>query len=109
MWRRGVYRLRIDALDPAGTVTGRVETPFARTAPAVAAAAREAGITAITVQPGYTLWAISEGWFGDGLRYVQIFEANRAAIRNPDLIYPGQVFDLPDAGRAAAIARASGQ
>jgi nucleoid-associated protein YgaU len=28
--------------------------------------------------------------------YVEVFDANRDRIRNPDLIYPGQVFELPD-------------
>jgi nucleoid-associated protein YgaU len=28
--------------------------------------------------------------------YVRVFEANKDLIRNPDLIYPGQVFHLPD-------------
>jgi len=92
----GTYTLRIDSLAADGTVTGRVETPFQRTAPAVAAASRRDGVTAITVQPGYTLWAISEGYFGEGIRYVQIFEENQDFIRDPDLIYPGQVFKLPD-------------
>ena len=91
----GVYTLRIDAVAPDGTVTERVETPFQRTAPEIAAAARRAGATAITVQPGFTLWAISVGYFGTGMRYVQLFEANRGLIRDPDLIYPGQVFALP--------------
>ena len=97
--KTGVYTLRVDALAEDGTVTSRIETPFERTAPAIAAAARRDGATAITVQPGFTLWAISEGYFGDGIRYVQIFEANRSQIRNPDLIFPGQVFSLPDAER----------
>ncbi|UWQ20508.1 LysM peptidoglycan-binding domain-containing protein [Jannaschia sp. W003] len=91
----GVYTLRIDALGADGTVVGRLETPFERTAPAVAAAARREGRRAITVQPGYTLWALSEGYFGEGTQYVQIYEANRGLIRDPDLIYPGQVFALP--------------
>ncbi|WP_308915104.1 LysM peptidoglycan-binding domain-containing protein [Jannaschia sp. LMIT008] len=91
----GVYTLRIDAVDASGGVASRLETPFQRSAPDLARAARAAGISAITVQPGFTLWAISEGWFGDGLQYVQIFEANRDLIRDPDLIYPGQVFALP--------------
>ncbi|SFI30718.1 Nucleoid-associated protein YgaU, contains BON and LysM domains [Jannaschia pohangensis] len=93
----GVYTLRIDALGEDGSVTTRIETPFQRTAPEIAAAARAEGVTALTVQPGWTLWAISEGYFGDGVRYVQIFEANRDAIRDPNLIFPGQVFNLPDA------------
>ena len=28
--------------------------------------------------------------------YVQVFDANKDKIRDPDLIYPGQIFDLPD-------------
>ena len=96
----GVYTLRIDAIDRSGAVVGRIETPFERTAPELAAAARESGVAAITVQPGFTLWAISEGYFGDGVQYVQIFEANRGLIRNPDLIYPGQVITLPEEAAA---------
>ncbi|MFO6463343.1 LysM peptidoglycan-binding domain-containing protein [Jannaschia sp. KMU-145] len=94
----GIYTLRIDALDAAGAVASRIETPFERIAPDIAAAAanRGEGTTAVTVQPGFTLWAISEGYFGDGIQYVQIFEANRDLIRDPDLIYPGQIFTLPD-------------
>ena len=49
----------------------------------------------ITVQPGYTLWGIAQQNFGDGVLYVQVFEANRDKIRDPDLIYPGQVFTIP--------------
>ena len=33
--------------------------------------------------------------FGEGVLYVQLFEANRDRIRDPDLIYPGQVFTVP--------------
>ena len=94
--RTGVYTLRVDEVAPDGSVTARVETPFQRTAPEIAAAARRDGLSAITVQPGFTLWALSVGWFGEGVRYVQIFEANRDQIRDPDLIYPGQVFAMPD-------------
>ncbi|WP_371153907.1 LysM peptidoglycan-binding domain-containing protein [Jannaschia sp. 2305UL9-9] len=91
----GVYTLRIDEVSLDGTVQSRIETPFQRTAPEIAAQLRRDGATAITVQPGYTLWAISEGYFGNGVQYVQLFEANRDQIRDPDLIYPGQVFALP--------------
>ncbi len=94
----GVYRLRVDALGQDGAVTSRLETPFKREAPAVLAAATQAAtgsIQAITVQAGDTLWAIARDRYGEGLLYVQVFEANRGEIRDPDLIYPGQVFDLP--------------
>jgi nucleoid-associated protein YgaU len=49
----------------------------------------------ITVQPGYTLWGIAQKNFGDGVMYVQVFAANKDKIKNPDLIYPGQVFTIP--------------
>ena len=52
--------------------------------------------TAITVQSGATLWAIARDRYGEGLLYVRVFEANRDTIRDPDLIYPGQVFALPE-------------
>lgn len=49
----------------------------------------------ITVQPGFTLWGIASQQFGEGVMYVQVFEANKDRIRDPDLIYPGQVFVIP--------------
>ena len=63
---------------------------------AAAAEGQEGPIKAITVQRGATLWAIARERYGDGQLYVRVFEANRSAIRDPDLIYPGQIFDLPD-------------
>lgn len=91
---RGVYRLRVDELDEAAQVTSRAEIPFERVTPEIA---REAGgPQALIVQPGNTLWAMSRERFGDGTRYMRIFDANRDQIRNPDLIYPGQVFILPE-------------
>lgn len=74
--------------------------PAART-PALAEPVGEASAPAalpsvsITVQPGYTLWGIARQQLGEGVLYVQVFEANKDRIRNPDLIYPGQVFVLP--------------
>ena len=53
------------------------------------------GAVTATVVPGSTLWAIASETYGDGVLYVRVFEANRDKIRNPDLIYPGQIFDLP--------------
>jgi nucleoid-associated protein YgaU len=50
----------------------------------------------ITVQPGFTLWGIAQERLGDGVLYIQVFEANRSTIKDPDLIYPGQVFTIPD-------------
>jgi nucleoid-associated protein YgaU len=49
----------------------------------------------ITVQPGFTLWGIAQERMGDGMLFVQVFDANRDRIKDPDLIYPGQVFSIP--------------
>lgn len=99
----GVRTLRVDQLDAAGEVVSRIETPFLREDRTAIAAAMEAQtsqtgfqVAMKTVQPGATLWAIARERYGDGVLYVQVFEANRDRIRNPDLIYPGQVFQLPE-------------
>ncbi|MEO0667108.1 MAG: Ig-like domain-containing protein [Pseudomonadota bacterium] len=93
----GVYTLRVDQLDAGGDVTSRVETPFQREDPVALAQADDVTAPAkrITVQTGNTLWGISRERYGDGRLYVQVFDANRDSIRDPDLIFPGQVFDLP--------------
>ena len=95
----GIYTLRIDALDADGVVVSRLETPFERAPAVVAASVARASDVFVTVQPGFTLWGIAKSQYGDGLRYVQVFEANRALIRDPDLIYPGQVFEVPHNAR----------
>jgi len=87
----GVYNLRIDQLGPAGVVTARVEVPFERAAPETTRLA--AG--QVIVQPGNSLWRISRRLYGRGILYTVIYEANQDQIRDPDLIYPGQVFDTP--------------
>ncbi|WP_333714915.1 LysM peptidoglycan-binding domain-containing protein [Yoonia sp.] len=98
----GVYTLRVDEVDTVGTVVSRIETPFKREEPAEVAAvlaeetAQEGFEVAVrTVQPGSTLWAIAEATLGSGILYVEVFEANRDLIRDPDLIYPGQIFRIP--------------
>jgi len=96
----GVYVLRVDQVDASGAVTSRTQTPFKRETAEVLANAQAADpaqqITAVTVQPGSTLWAIARDRYGDGMLYVRVFEANSDSIRNPDLIYPGQVFQVPE-------------
>ncbi|MEP6020581.1 MAG: LysM peptidoglycan-binding domain-containing protein [Paracoccaceae bacterium] len=94
----GVYTLRVDAVSADGAVTSRIQTPFQREDPAVLAAARnlDGSSKRVTVQAGDTLWAISRERYGEGLLFVQVFEANRDSIRDANLIFPGQVFDLPD-------------
>ncbi|WP_225716469.1 Ig-like domain-containing protein [Bradyrhizobium semiaridum] len=52
-------------------------------------------ITTTTVARGDSLWRISQRAFGAGQRYAVIYRANMQQIRNPNLIYPGQVFVVP--------------
>ncbi|MEM7442682.1 MAG: LysM peptidoglycan-binding domain-containing protein [Pseudomonadota bacterium] len=87
----GLYTLRADQVDDAGAVVARAETPFQRTAPL-------AGLPdnrRIVVQPGNNLWRLARSIYGQGVQYTVIYQANRTQIRDPDLIYPGQVFVLP--------------
>ena len=51
-------------------------------------------ITTATVSRGDSLWRISQRALGGGSRYSNIYRANKDQIRNPNLIYPGQIFVL---------------
>ncbi len=53
-----------------------------------------------TVVKGDTLWAIAKKTLGDGNRYMEIFEANKPMLSDPDRIYPGQVLRIPHDGTA---------
>ena len=99
----GLYTLRVDQLGADGRVATRFETPFQRAEPdqlrrPPARPDRDSSgaVQLITVQPGNSLWRISREHYGAGVRYVQIYRANEDQIRDPDWIYPGQVFVLPD-------------
>lgn len=77
--------------EPATTTTtsGTAEQPAA-SAPAKPKEGR------IVIQPGNNLWRISRVLYGDGSKFTTLYEANKDQIRNPDRIYPGQVFKTPD-------------
>jgi nucleoid-associated protein YgaU len=94
--------------------TARAELPFVRyadglvlePAAAVTAGGGVANVSASVPQPtfviirrGDNLWRISKRQYGRGIRYESIFAANRELIRNPDRIYPGQAFVLPQRDR----------
>ncbi|MGI9462352.1 MAG: LysM peptidoglycan-binding domain-containing protein, partial [Aestuariivirgaceae bacterium] len=51
----------------------------------------------VVIQPGNNLWNISRVIYGSGVEYSVIYEANKEQIRNPNLIYPGQIFSTPGA------------
>ena len=98
----GTYTLRVDELNEEGRVVSRAETPFKRESVGAIqaldtdATTTVAPVSLITVQPGNTLWGIAREKYGEGTLYVRVFEANTDRIRDPDLIYPGQIFSVPD-------------
>jgi hypothetical protein len=115
----GNHSLRADEITRDGSVGSRVELPFLREEPAkvaeavaptptptstaaVAVAVVPAVVvpkptepTRIVVQPGNNLWRLSRQIYGAGSRYTVIYEANKSQIRNPRLIYPGQIITAP--------------
>jgi hypothetical protein len=85
--------LRFDEVDADGKVLSRLETPFEYSPQAVT---HELRARKIVVQKGDYLWKFAEQYYGKGWRYSIIFSANSALIRDPDLIYPGQIFTVPE-------------
>ncbi|MEM1129894.1 MAG: hypothetical protein AAGH83_05155, partial [Pseudomonadota bacterium] len=93
----GDYALRAERLDDLGQVAASVGVPFRRAGPdEVAALQSGPEARLVTVQPGATLWAIARDRYGDPLHYVHVYDANDHLIEDPDLIFPGQVFELPN-------------
>jgi hypothetical protein len=88
----GTHTVRVDKVNSEGVVLARIETPLARVKPEELLI----GEAKIVVQPGNSLWRIARRAYGGGIYFSVIYDANRANIRNPDLIYPGQVFSIPD-------------
>ena len=116
----GQYAVRADQVErPSGSVVARAEVLFERQAEeevfipvrlqaeGAVASAEGAEITGNIRQPqsliirkGDNLWQISRRLYGLGIRYSSIYLANKDQIRDPDLIYPGQVFVIPKSDTA---------
>ncbi|MBB5516496.1 nucleoid-associated protein YgaU [Rubricella aquisinus] len=80
---------------PAAPDSNTAPAPTPAVAAAVVADVPATRPTQIVVQPGNNLWTIARVEYGEGIRYTQIFEANSDQIRDPDLIFPGQIFAIP--------------
>lgn len=100
----GTHRLRLDQLGSGGQVLSRLEYPFVRED----LTGRELRAGSVVVQPGESLWRIARSSYGVGTRFTVIFEANRGTIRNPNLIYPGQMFNVPGGDNVAAPLETAG-
>lgn len=94
---------RPEPVDPRMAATAPAEPGIARPVPATSPEAGPARAGAVFVPEintarisrGDNLWRISQRTYGRGERYTVIFDANQEQIRDPDLIYPGQIFVLP--------------
>jgi nucleoid-associated protein YgaU len=85
----GAPKPRVMARAPAATTVAS-----ASPADAISGAPAEAGGNRV-ISRGDSLWALSRLAYGDGARFAVIYNANRAKIHNPNLIYPGQTLVLP--------------
>ena len=107
----GNYQIRVDLAekDNESRILERVELPFTRAKLSDLAqytsdqnqAGEQKSPSSVIVQPGNSLWRLARRAYGEGLRYTLIYQENRSQIRDPDLIYPGQVFTLPQAEETA--------
>ena len=52
-----------------------------------------------TVVKGEYLSKIAKQYYGNANRYMEIFEANKPMLKDPDEIYPGQVLRIPNITR----------
>lgn len=128
----GDYTIRVDLLGADGSkVIARAAVPFQRepgaavaavapsasdappahqdtasagTAPTTVAPKLEQVDHAVIIRRGDSLWRISRRVYGHGVRYSTIYLANQQQIRNPDRIWPGQVFKVPQKSKEGETA-----
>ena len=90
----GKHSIRADQLGANNNVIARIEVPFTLD---LAQATMSPG--EVTVIRGNSLWRIARRTYGEGIMYTLIYEANKDVIKDADLIYPGQIFNLPSKNR----------
>ncbi|WP_226554249.1 peptidoglycan-binding protein LysM [Celeribacter naphthalenivorans] len=95
------------AMDGDKVVLGGTVTDQVTKEKIIMAAGNVAGVAAVEdtlagadpvfheVKKGDTLWAVAKNALGDGNRYMEIFEANKPMLSDPDKIYPGQMLIIP--------------
>ena len=87
----GSHVIRADQVGVrSNNVLARVEIPFNLDQQQV-----DLDPGSVTILKGNSLWRIARRIYGEGVMYTVIYEANKEQIKDPDLIYPGQIFSLP--------------
>lgn len=113
----GPHQVRVDQVQPDGTVLARAGVPFDIAAAEIAAVVEGSGSGSVAagtgiagearvgasrsmiIRKGDNLWRIARRLYGQGVRYSTIYAANTDQIGNPDMIFPGQVFVIPEGDR----------
>jgi nucleoid-associated protein YgaU len=88
----GKYLLRLDRIATDGKPVARLEMPFERV---VVAPVSSTDGRRLHIVKGDNLWNIAQAHYGAGWRHTVIFAANKDQVKNPHLIYPGQILSLP--------------
>lgn len=81
---------------PGTAEPAKVDAALAANPPEITAPKLEAVASAVIIRRGDSLWRISRRVYGRGIRYSTIYLANQDQIADPDRIWPGQVFSVPD-------------
>jgi len=107
----GIKNLEIDVKDGVATIKGETDDPSALEK-VILMAGNVFGIEAVhaeeviapeqtitveyyEIKKGDSLWKIAKNVYGNGADYPKIFEANKEVIKDPDLIFPGQMIRIP--------------
>lgn len=89
---QGKHLLRLDRIATDGKPVARLELPFDRV---VVAPVSSTDARRLHIVKGDNLWNIAQAHYGAGWRHTIIFAANKDQVKNPHLIYPGQILSLP--------------
>lgn len=93
-----VNQLRFALFDDANQVIARYDLPVK----ARDLAKGQDGSPLVVVNKGDMLWRIAYHQLGEGVKYVDIVRRNQQDIADPDLIYPKQIFAVPQSSATAS-------
>jgi len=107
----GISNLEVEVKDGVATIKGETDDPSALEkvilmagnvfgieavhADEVVAPVQTIEVEYYEIQKGDNLWKIAKHFYGSGTEHPKIFEANKEVIKDPDLIYPGQMIRIP--------------
>ncbi|MBF2052449.1 MAG: LysM peptidoglycan-binding domain-containing protein [Candidatus Sericytochromatia bacterium] len=87
--------ISIESNRPNPSAAAPQQPAAASPAPSALSAGDQTSFTSYTVKKGDSLWSIAGAQLGDNNQWPVLFALNKSQIKNPDLIYPGQVLTVP--------------